>query len=87
MIGLAVGTNNVFDSDARLQVILNKSGANVEQNIWLVEGLFYWMKKGYLDKGVIVTDLQGSTETSHKGPVRRADVKYGLEVTTLPYRS
>ena len=65
--GLTAGTNNVFDSHSRLQIILNKSGSNVDHRIWLVEGLFYWMKKGYFDKDVSVSDLKGTEKTGNKG--------------------
>ena len=37
--GLKVG-GNVLRSHARLRVILNKTGTNVEHRIWAVEGLF-----------------------------------------------
>jgi hypothetical protein len=67
LVGRTVGTNNVFESQSRLQVILNKSGANVEHRIWWVEGMLYWMKKGYLDKDGIMTDLKGITKTINQG--------------------
>ena len=35
--------------------------------IWLVEGLFYSVKKGCLDNEVSVTDLKGAAKTSNKG--------------------
>ena len=65
--GLSAGMHNVFDSHSRLQIILNKSGSNVEHRIWLVEGLFYWMKQGYFDKEVSVSDLKGTERTGNKG--------------------
>ena len=37
LAGLTAGTNNVLDSHSLLQVILHKSGANVEHMIWWVE--------------------------------------------------
>ena len=64
--GLSVGCG-VFDSHSRLQAILNKTGANVEHRIWVVEGLFYLMKTNKFDKEVSVADLRGSQRTSNKG--------------------
>ena len=41
--GLKVGAN-VFDSHSRLQVILSKTGTNVEHRVWVAEGLYYMTK-------------------------------------------
>jgi len=64
--GLSVGSN-VFDSNSRLQVILNKTGSNVEHRIWVVEGLFYMMKTKQFDKEISVNDLKGTQRTGNKG--------------------
>ena len=58
---------NGFDSDHRLQAILNKTGSNVEHRIWVVAGLWYIMARGKYDKEVSAVRLDGSQRTSNKG--------------------
>ena len=41
---------------------MNQSGPSSEHTLWLVEGLFYSMRKGYFDKEVSVTDLKGTAK-------------------------
>ena len=64
--GLKVGAN-VFDSHSRLQVILNKTGTNVEHRIWVAEGLYYMAKSERLEKDIRVLDLKGNQRTSNRG--------------------
>ena len=58
---------SVFDSHSRPRVILNKTGANVEHRVWVVEGLFYMAKNELFDKDVSKADLKGDHRTSNKG--------------------
>jgi hypothetical protein len=40
LVGLTVGTSNVFNSHSRLQVVLDESGPRSENGIWFVEVSF-----------------------------------------------
>ena len=64
--GLKVG-GNVFDSHSRLQIILNKTGTNVDHRIWVVEGLFYMLKHDRFTKEVSVSELKGTLAAGNKG--------------------
>ena len=52
--------------------------------VWLVDRLFYWMNKGYLDSVVSAANLKGGTKTSNKGLCDVLLFKLALNRQTLP---
>ena len=67
MSGLSAAARNVFDSRSRLQVALNKTGANVESRYWLLQGLFYFVKPGFFYQTVSLPHLTAATKTDKMG--------------------